>query len=66
MRSSDNATRFQQLMTAHDALCAAATQLPEACRPYSLQTRIDDVQKLIMEELKARTSNYAPTDEPAF
>ncbi len=50
IRTSMNPDRLQALIAVHDEFCTAAS-LPESVRPYSTQSRLEDVQKLIMEEL---------------
>lgn len=43
--------RLQMLMAAHYEFVRAA-DLPEGTRPYGVQTRLDTIEKQIMEELE--------------
>jgi hypothetical protein len=51
--------RIELLLNVHHSFCNAAG-LPEGSRPYGAQSRLDDIQKLIMEEIKKEPTT-APT-----
>lgn len=58
--------RLAALLAVHDTLCQSAN-LPETQRPYSIQSRIDKVQKLIMEEIEREpTTEAKPNDDIPF
>lgn len=52
--------RFQMLLAAHNELVRAAGLL-EGSRPYSVQSRLDEIEKLIMEEIKKEPKLPSPT-----
>ena len=51
--------RLQMLLQVHSVLVDAAG-LPESARPYGVQSRLDEIEKLIMEELKGFTTPPVP------
>lgn len=54
--------RLEMLLQVHNELMPAAT-LPENTRPYSIQARLETIQKQIMEELE-RSNPYAAKATP--
>lgn len=56
MRTESNPSRLTMLLAAHEAI-SQSTHLIESCRPYSVQSRLEELQKLIMEEVKGQTTN---------
>lgn len=55
--------RLQLLMAVHSHLVDAA-KLPKSSRPYSVQTRLDLIEKQIMEELDNSKTSTPPSPEP--
>lgn len=56
--------RLQMLMAAHYEFVKAA-DLPEGARPYGVQTRLDTIEKQIMEELdNSKTPTEPPPTQP--
>lgn len=47
--------RLQMLIAAHHVFAEAAG-LPEGSRPYGVQTRLDTIEKMIMEEIENITA----------
>lgn len=58
------ADKLTILMAIHHELCDAA-ELPENTRPYSVQSRLEEVEKLIMKEI-TNTPEPNPHDEIPF
>lgn len=55
--------RLTDLLNAHNVLCEAGN-LPKSVRPYHLQSHLEELQKLVMEEIKG-TPKPATTDDDA-
>lgn len=54
--------KLDRLMEAHHAFCAAAG-LPETTRPFLVHSRLEEVQSLIMEEIKGQSAPKTNIDD---
>lgn len=52
--------RLNRLLQTHSIICEAG-KLPENIRPWSIQSDLNEIHKLIMEELKVKDN---PTPQP--